>query len=152
MKHLFIILATAAALTLSACSESEPEPTETTEAPTSVESADIQVTDLSAEGTRFASAEFPVSDAFTHDGTIRNLKEGCVSALQAAKDETENWWDYDIIQCMGLADWSDAVVTVGSANFSGAVLSEISEADMESDPEALWDRAEQSNISPELQD
>lgn len=126
----------------------EPEPEETTESPART----IEVMDLSDGGNRFVSATFPVSDAFTRGGILDNLHEGCVEAIQAAKDQTDGWWDYDTIQCMGLADWTDSIVAVGSANFSGATLANISDVEMQTDPEAFWSRADKSTVLPDLRD
>lgn len=128
------------------------EPAEAEEEPPAAPAvSDIEVIDMSTDGNRFISASFPVADAFTNSGIVRNLKDGCVAAIQAAKAQVTNWWEYDTIQCMGLAAWTEAVVSPGSANFSGAQLAEISDADMTSNPDAFWDRAERSNIAPELQ-
>lgn len=110
----------------------------------------IVVSDLSADGTLFVSAEFSVADSLAGDGIETNLKDGCVSAILAAKAATENWADYNTIQCMGMSDWGDNRAFVGSANFSGAQLSEISDAEMEADPSAFWDAANESSVSPQL--
>lgn len=144
-------------VTETVAAEPTQTPEETTEAPEPEEAAEspartIEVLDLSDGSTRFVSATFPVSDAFTRGGILSNLHEGCVEAIQAAKDQTDDWWDYDIVQCMGLADWTDDVVAVGSANFTGALLADISDVEMQSDPEAFWNRADKSTVLPELRD
>ena len=147
-------------LTLTANNEKEPSPKKDTEPKTSEQpqkdeaaekpepaapTNDIEVLDLSYEGNKFISATFPVSDAFTKAGVIRNLQKGCVEAIQAAKDATPTWYEFDTIQCMGMFDGSELV---GSANFSGALLSEISDVEMQDDPERFWGLADRSNLAP----
>lgn len=111
----------------------------------------VTVMDLSADGTKFVSAEFPVHDAMTDKGIVKNLKEGCVKAIQEAKAATENWYEYDTVQCMGMSAWSENSIAVGSANFSGETLSSISDQAMEDSPEAFWDLSDRQNIIAQLQ-
>ena len=116
--------------------------------PPSTPASEVEVLDMSYEGNRFVSATFPVADTFTKAGVMRNLKEGCVEAIQAAKDATPDWYDFDTVQCMGMMD---GTLLVGSANFSGALLSEISDVAMQDDPEGFWAAADRSNIAPAFQ-
>lgn len=138
-------------VTLAACSSSPSEDVEAEQEPTQsmeITEADVTVMDMSTDGNKFVSAEFPVQDSFS--GVEANLKQGCVTAIQAAKTQTPGWETYDTIQCMGMSAWSEESVFVGSANFTGAQLADISDAEMNDSPEAFWDLSPQSNISPHV--
>lgn len=136
---------------LAACSSSSPEAPETEQEPvksSELTEADVTVMDMSTDEDKFVSAEFPVQDSFA--GVETNLKQGCLTAIQAAKSQTPGWESFDTIQCMGMSAWSETSVFVGSANFSGEQLADISDAEMIESPEDFWDLSPQSNISPNL--
>ncbi|MGO3147081.1 MAG: hypothetical protein ACTIJ6_05310 [Leucobacter sp.] len=136
---------------LAACSSSSPEAPDAEQEPaksSELTEADVTVMDMSTDEQKFVSAEFPVQDSFA--GIEKNLKLGCVTAVQAAKSQTPDWETYDTIQCMGMSAWSDESVFVGSANFTGAQLAELSDVEMLESPETFWDSSPQSNISPHV--
>ncbi len=149
-RRLLVTAATlSAAFLLTGCSSPEPvtdsqeaaQPAEAQELTT----ADVEVLDLSTDDRKFVSVNFPVEDAMTNSGVVSSLQEGCVVAILAAKEKTDSWYDYNTIQCMGSINGEHHV---GSANFSGAALSEISDQHMKDDPAAFWESAESSSIAP----
>lgn len=136
---------------LAACSSSSPEAPETEQEPvksSELTEADVTVMDMSTDEDKFVSAEFPVQDSFA--GVETNLKQGCAIAIQAAKSQTPGWESFDTIQCMGMSAWGDTSVFVGSANYTGAQLAEISDEEMAADADAFWSLAEQSSVSDQL--
>lgn len=110
----------------------------------------FEILDMSYDNERVISVTYPVSDAFSNGGIVRNLKQGCVEAIQEVKQQTSDWWEFDSIVCSGMSDWSDNPTQVGSATFTGAQLAEISDDQMTDNPEAFWDMALSAAISQHL--
>lgn len=124
-------------------SQDEDEPAEP-----ETDTLEIEIHELNPDGESVLQVLFQVDDAFTTNAVVRNLKDGCVAAIQAAKLEASGWYDFDTIQCAGMMGQA---LNIGTAEFSGAQLAEISDGEMSDDPEAFWNMADRTHIAPQYQ-
>lgn len=124
-------------------SQDEDEPAEP-----EADALEIEIHELNPDGESVLQVLFQVDDAFTTNAVQRNLKDGCVEAIQAAKLETSGWYDYDRVQCAGMMGQA---LNIGTADFSGTQLTEISDGEMSADPEAFWNMAVRTHIAPQYQ-
>lgn len=124
-------------------SQDEDEPAEP-----ETEALEIEIHELNPDGESVLQVLFQVDDAFSTNAVVRNLQDGCIEAIQAAKLETSGWYDYDTIQCAGMMGQA---LNIGTAEFRGAQLAEISDGEMSDDPEAFWNMADRTHIAPQYQ-
>lgn len=112
------------------------------------DTSEIEIQELNPNGESVLQVLFQVDDAFTANAVQRNLKGGCVSAIQAAKVERSGWYDYDAIQCAGMMGQA---LNIGTAEFSSVQLAEISDEEMSADPEAFWSAADKTHIASQYE-